>query len=148
IVVTAMFATITRHDPMALKVQQLEGAQQTGLDTIKVLGQGSYAAAITPTLTSKPRVDITNALTAAANDPLHTKVDDLFNVSAATTKLWRVPETNVSNLVTARAQQLTTAAQNEQRNWMIVTIASILLSIVMLWLANKWITKPLRTLSE
>ncbi len=43
---------------------------------------------------------------------------------------------------------MTSDAEAEQRTWVIVTIASVLLAIAMLWLANKWITRPLRSLAE
>ena len=92
---------------------------------------------MTPTITSQSRTDIAKTLAAATRDPLHVNTQKLYPTSAATTCLWRVPQTNVATVVAARAQHLTSQAQDEQRNWTIVMIASVLLAITMLWLANK-----------
>ena len=41
-------------------------------------------------------------------------------------------------------RSLTSAAQDEERNWIAITAASVMLAIALLWLTNRWITRPLR----
>ncbi len=50
--------------------------------------------------------------------------------------------------MTQRANHLTSAAKSAEQDWIAVTIASVLLAIAMLWLTNRWITRPLRSLAD
>jgi signal transduction histidine kinase len=53
-----------------------------------------------------------------------------------------------SVLVQQRADDLTTAATNDQRNWIAITIGFLVLAMVLLWLASRWITRPLKSLAD
>ena len=50
--------------------------------------------------------------------------------------------------MSAQARTLTSAAQDEERNWIIITIGSVALAVALLWLTNRWITRPLRALAD
>jgi signal transduction histidine kinase len=147
IAVKGILATVSHDAATASQVQRLAGVQVAGDAELRVRGDGPYARAILSTLTAKDRATIVAKLQAIAADPLHVNTNEAFKTANAATNLWRVPQTNTTNVVTERAQKLTSDAQAEQRTWVIVTIASVLLAIAMLWLANKWITRPLRSLA-
>ncbi|HYL51891.1 MAG TPA: ATP-binding protein [Acidimicrobiia bacterium] len=148
IAVKGILATVSHDAATVSQVQRLAGVQAAGEAELRVRADGPYGRAILSTLTAKDRATITAKLQAVANDPLHVNTKDVFKTASTAASLWRVPQTNTANVVSERAQKLTSDAQAEQRDWVIVTIASVLLAIAMLWLANKWITRPLRSLAE
>ncbi len=148
IAVKGILATVSQDAATASQVERLAGVQAAGDAGLRVRGDGAYGRAIISTLTAKDRATVVTKLQAVASDPMHVNINELFKTATSATNLWRVPQTNTTNVVTERAQVLTSDAQAEQRNWVIVTIASVLLAIAMLWLANKWITRPLRSLAE
>ena len=110
-----------------------------------------YDSAVLGPLTAKSkklsRADIQSKLDAIAKDPQRVDIGQVLTMIGNSAKLWHVPQTNTAQQLTARAQQLTIAAQNGQRNWKIIAIGALLLAIIVLWLANKWITKPMRSLA-
>ena len=87
-------------------------------------------------------------LQAAARDPLHADLVTLLKIRPDSINLLRVAQSNAATVVTERSPTLTAAAQDEERNWMAVTIGSVLLAIALLWLTNRWITRPLRSLAD
>jgi signal transduction histidine kinase len=103
---------------------------------------------VTGTLTSKDRVALFDKLQAVAGDPLRADINGTYAVAASATTLWRIPLSNTAGVVSERAQKLTARVQDEQRQWEIITVGAVLLAVVMLWLANKWITRPLRSLAQ
>jgi signal transduction histidine kinase len=148
IAVKAIVATLAQDAATALQVQRLAGLQTAGDTALRVRGVDAYARAIVPTLTSKRRADIVERLQAVGNDPLHANVDQLFATVTDSTELWRVPQTGTEKVVDQRAGELRGNAQGEQRYWVAVTIASLLLALAAFWLASKWVTRPLRSLAK
>src|SRR5262249_4511831 len=62
--------------------------------------------------------------------------------------LLHVAQSNVTGIVSQQASTLTSAARDEERNWIAFTIASVLLAVLLLWLTSRWITRPLRQLAD
>ncbi len=72
----------------------------------------------------------------------------LLKVRPDALNLLRLAQTNSASIVTARTRSLTSAAQDEERNWIAMTIGSVMLAIALLWLTSRWITRPLRALAD
>ncbi len=150
IVVKAVLAHASRDDTTANEVRHLVGARESGdARILDVFGRGAYENAIRPIVTSKGRAAIVTRLQQIEQNPLSATPKDALATLNDGTALWRNAQTvTADDFMHQRAQHLTSAAQDEQRDWIIVTVMSILLAIAMLRLANRWITRPLRSLAQ
>src|SRR5262249_55205746 len=106
-----------------------------------------FASAVTPALTAPARVAAVQKLDKAAADPLHAHVSTVLALPQHLGILQSAVAV-VANNVAQRAQHLESAAGSPGRDWLSVTIASTLLAIVIRWLTNRWITRPLRSLAD
>src|SRR5262249_19492135 len=136
------------NDPVqALEVQRLGGVQQAGERDLSVRSDGPWAQHFEGVLSSPIRADAVAQMQAFASDPLHAKLDTVLKLPRNAGQL-RNGVSTVAGNVGERSTKLVTAAERDQRNWIIVTILSMLLAIALLWLTNRWITRPLRALAE
>jgi signal transduction histidine kinase len=141
-------AAITR-EPVALSAaQRLADRQAQGDADLRVRADGPFEHAITGALDAPARKKAVGTLQASARDPLHANLLTLLKVRPDSINLLRVAQTNTSAIVTVQARSLTSAAQREERDWIAITIASVMLAIALLWLTNRWITRPLRALAD
>jgi signal transduction histidine kinase len=141
-------AAITR-DPRAISdVQKLADRQARGDADLQVRADGPFGRAILGALNAPARTKAVGALQAAAGDPVHSNLVSLLKIAPASITLLWVAQTNTASMVSLRAHGLNAAAQSEQRDWIAITIGSVMLVIALLWLTNRWITRPLRTLAD
>ncbi len=147
-VIETVLASISQDPALAARVQQLAGEQTSGVNDLRVRATDQFANAVTPALDAPARKAAVQKLDHAAADPLHAKVDPVLALSPDLQLLQTGALSNVASLVSQRAQHLTSWAQNAELGWIAVTIASVLLAIVILWLTNRWITRPLRSLAD
>ncbi len=141
-------ANITRNPASMLEAQQLADRQAQGDADLHVRADGPFERAVVAALDAPDRQKAVAQLQSAARDPLKANLVALLKIRPDSINLLRVAQTNTAAIVTARAHSLTSAAQNEERDWLAITVASVLLAIALLWLTNRWITRPLRTLAD
>jgi signal transduction histidine kinase len=141
-------AAITRDPAAVVEAQRLADRQAQGDADLHVRAIGPFERAITGAFDAPARTKAVAELQAAARDPLHAHLTALLAVRPASVNMLRLAQTSTASIVTARARSLTGAAQGEERNWMAITGASVMLAIALLWLTNRWITRPLRALAD
>jgi len=152
IAIRSILATVS-HDPaIVLDVQRLDGQQIAGIADVVQRGRvDPYETAVLVPLTTKSkklsRADVQKQLDTIAADPQHVDFAAVLTLVGDATRVWHGPQGSTASVLQARAQQLNIAAQNQQRNWKIIAVGAILLAVVVLWLSNKWITRPLRALA-
>jgi signal transduction histidine kinase len=146
--IKAVLAAVSSDPKTVTQVQQLNGVRVAGEAALARRGEDRYSNAVTATTASKDRAAIVAKLDAIARDPLRATVDDVMATASVAANLWRVPQGAVADVMTQRLESLTATAQDEQRLWVILTIGSVLLAVAVLWLAGRWITRPLRALAE
>ncbi|HXY92746.1 MAG TPA: hypothetical protein VEP49_09740, partial [Acidimicrobiia bacterium] len=98
IAVKAILATGAHDTATGLQVQRLAGLQAAGDADLHLRADGPYAGAVLVMLTAKDRLDIVNKLDAVAKDPLHANTTQLFQTVSTASKLWSVPQSNVSDV--------------------------------------------------
>jgi hypothetical protein len=147
-VIETVLASISQDPVLVTQVQQLAGQRASGEADLKVRATDEFASAVTPALGAPARVAALQKLDRAAADPLHAKVDAVLALSPDLQLLQSGALFKVASLVSQRATHLKVAAQSAEQDWIAVTIGSILLAIIMLWLTNRWITRPLRSLAQ
>jgi signal transduction histidine kinase len=147
-VIETVLASISQNPAIVADVQQLAGQQASGENDLRVRATDAFDAAITPALSSASRVAALKKLDAAAANPLHAKVATVLALPPDLQILRTGALFNVESIVSQRSAHLTSAAQSAEQDWIAVTIASILLAIIMLWLTSRWITRPLRALAD
>jgi signal transduction histidine kinase len=136
-------------DPRAISdVQKLADRQARGDADLHVRADGPFERAILGALNAPARTKAVAALQAAAGDPVHSNLVSLLKIAPVSITLLWVAQTNTASIVSLRAHGLTAAAQSEERDWIAITIGSVMLAIALLWLTNRWITRPLRALAE
>jgi signal transduction histidine kinase len=147
--ITAGIARIAADPVAAAEAQGLAARMMAGnADLLNVRADGIYRGAILGRIASEDRETAIAQLNAVANDPMRADLKALL-AAVPTSSTWLTQAaTSSSVLVQARADSLTAAATASQRNWILVTIASVLLALVLLWLANRWITRPLKSLAD
>ena len=141
-------AAITRDPVAILDAQRLADRQAQGDADLRVRADGPFEHAITGALDAPARKRAVAELQASSRDPLHANLLTLLKSRPDSISLLRVAQTNTASLVTDQARSLTSAAQHEERNWIAITVASVMLAIALLWLTNRWITRPLRALAD
>ncbi len=141
-------AAITRDPVAILDAQRLADRQAQGDADLRVRADGPFEHAITGALDAPARKKAVAQLQASARDPLHANLLTLLKSRPDSISLLRVAQTNTASIVTDQARSLTAAAQHEERNWIAITVASVMLAIALLWLTNRWITRPLRALAD
>ncbi len=148
VAVKAGLASIT-HDPAAvLDVLRLADRQVQGSADLHVRADGVFERAVLSAVDAPTRITAVKQLTAASRDPLHADLVTLLKIRPDSLNLLRLAQTNSASIVTARTRSLTSAAQDEERNWIAMTIGSVMLAIALLWLTSRWITRPLRALAD
>ena len=141
-------AAIT-HDPAALlDAQQLADRQAQGDADLHVRADGPFARAILGALDAPARKKAIAQLQLAAREPAGANLVSLLKVRPDSINLLRIAQTNTASIVATHASALTAAAQDEERNWVVITIGSVMLAIALLWLTSRWITRPLRALAD
>ncbi len=141
-------AAITRDPAAMLDAQRLADRQSQGDADLHVRADGPYERAVLGALDAPARKKAVAELQSAARNPLHANLVTLLRIRPDSINLLRVAQTNTAAVVTQQAHTLTSAAQDEERNWIAITIASVMLAIALLWLTNRWITRPLRALAD
>ena len=141
-------AAITRAPAALQDAQRLADRQAQGDADLRVRADGPFERAITRALDAPARADAVKELQTAARNPLDANLTALLEVRPDSVNLLRVAQTNTAAVVTDHAHALTAAAQSEERNWIAITIGSVMLAILLLWLTNRWITRPLRALAD
>jgi signal transduction histidine kinase len=141
-------AAITHDSTAILDAQQLADRQAQGDADLRVRADGPFERAIVGALDAPARKAAVADLQTAARNPLGANLVSLLKIRPDSINLLRVAQTNTAAIVTAQAGSLTSNSQDEERNWMAITIGSVLLAIGLLWLTNRWITRPLRALAD
>ncbi len=141
-------ASIAHDAPTAVDAQRLVGEQTGRAADLRVRADGAFSTAVQGALTAPARAKAVAALRAGAADPSKAKLATLLADASASQNLIGVAQSNVSSMVNLRAHALTVDAQGRERDYLAVTIASLILAIALLWLTNRWITRPLRSLAD
>jgi signal transduction histidine kinase len=137
------------HDPAALQdALRLADLQAAGDADLHLRADGPFEQAITGALDAPARKRTIVQLQAAAHNPAGANLLSLLKARPDSINLLRVAQSNVTGIVSARASTLTAAARDDERNWIVFTIASVLLAIALMWLTSRWITRPLRRLAD
>ncbi|HEY5077349.1 MAG TPA: ATP-binding protein, partial [Acidimicrobiia bacterium] len=141
-------AAITRDPAAIADAQRLADRQSQGDADLRVRANGPFEGAVIGALDAPLRKRAVAELQAAARNPLHANLATLLKVRPDSVNLLWVAQTNTASLVTDRAHSLTSAAQHEEADWFAITLGSVMLAIALLWLTNRWITRPLRALAD
>ncbi|HEY5173795.1 MAG TPA: ATP-binding protein [Acidimicrobiia bacterium] len=141
-------AAITRDPAAIAAAQRLADRQAQGDADLRVRADGPFERAMISALDAPLRKRAVAELQAAARDPLHANLETLLKVRPDSVNLLWVAQTNTASLVTERAHSLTSGAQHEEADWFAITLGSVMLAIALLWLTNRWITRPLRALAD
>jgi signal transduction histidine kinase len=137
------------HDAAAFQdALRLADLQAAGDADLRLRADGRFEQAVSAALDAPARKTAVAQLQAAARNPAGANLVSLLKTRPHSINLLRVAQSNVATVVGAQASTLTSAARNEERNWIALTIASVLLAIVLMWLTNRWITRPLRLLAD
>jgi signal transduction histidine kinase len=137
------------HDSAAFQdALRLADLQAAGDADLHLRADGRFEQAVMSALDAPARKKAVAQLQAAAHNPAGANLISLLKTRPASINLLRVAQSNVTGVVDAQASTLTSAARNEERNWIALTIASVLLAIALMWLTNRWITRPLRLLAD
>jgi signal transduction histidine kinase len=133
----------------ALEVRRLGGVQSASEAQIRNLATGAYAEPVEAVLDRGVRVDFVEALQAAAADPLAADADQLAGaVPGSTDSQLRGAQDPVSSLVRGRAVEVRETANERVTTYAMLAVGAVLLAILVLALANLWITRPLRRLAR
>ena len=148
VVIDTAIASLAQDPVLARHVQNVVGMQLRGDDDLRTrAGNANYGRALLPALQAPLRAKAVAEMKAAAADPVHAKIATLLSLPHGS-GLLRSAVSNVAGLVAERSTARTVAAQNDQRNWIGLTIVSLLVAIAMLWFTRRWITGPLRELAD
>ncbi len=109
---------------------------------------GPFERAIVGALDAPARKKAVSQLQAAARNPQDASLVTLLKIRPDSINLLRVAQTNTASIVTVQAHSLTSAAQSDEADWLAITVGSVMLAIALLWLTNRWITRPLRALAD
>jgi len=141
-------AAIT-HDGRAIAdAQRLADQQAEGDADLRVRADGAFEKAIIGALDATARKKAVAQLQAAAHNPAGANLVALLKTRPDSINLLRVAQTNTAAIVTTQVNSLTSAARGDERDWLALTVASILLAVALLWLTSRWITRPLRALAN
>ncbi|MDQ1460966.1 MAG: hypothetical protein QOI08_2450 [Actinomycetota bacterium] len=141
-------AAMTRDPAALLEVQRLADRQAQGDADLQVRADGPYDRAISAALDAPARKKAVAQLQNAARHPLSANLLNLLKVRPDSIELLHIAQSNTAGIVSEQSISLTSAAQDEERNWIAITAASVLLAIALLYLTNRWITRPLRALAD
>ncbi|MDQ1434552.1 MAG: hypothetical protein QOF59_1368, partial [Actinomycetota bacterium] len=141
-------AAMTRDPAALLEAQQLADRQAQGDADLHVRADGPFDRAISAALDAPARKKAIAQLQNAAHHPLDANLLNLLKARPDSIDLLRVAQSNTAAIVSAQAHSLTSAAQDQERNWILITAGSVLLAIALLYLTNRWITRPLRALAD
>jgi signal transduction histidine kinase len=147
IVVKGVLAGLADDPVEALEVQRLAALQAQGERDLAVRTDGAYENDIRRAVDNKVRTDAVAKLQALAGKPLDARAGGWLALPPDL-RLLRTGISNVGGTVSERSTELSASSQDEQRNLIAVTIGSVLLAIVLLWLTNRWITRPLQSLAD
>jgi signal transduction histidine kinase len=149
VAITAGIARLA-GDPVAkVEAQGLAGRMMAGNDDlVHVRADGVYRRAILGPITREDRETAVAQLNAVANDPGSADLKTMLAAVPNSSRWLGQAATATAVIVQARADNLTEAATNEQRNWIAITIGFVVLAMMLLWLANRWITRPLKSLAD
>jgi signal transduction histidine kinase len=147
IVMETLLASISSDPVVALDAQRLVGLENQGNAELPVRAGEDYARAINTAMKAKARKEAVARLSAIAVDPVHAKRADVLSLPKDL-QLLRSSVSIVSSAVMNRSVTLAAAAQGDKQGWIAVTIGLLLLAFVLLWLTNRWITRPLRALAD
>ncbi len=146
--ITVGLAAITKDQVAFVNAQQQADRQAQGDADLRVRADGPFERAIVGALDASARKKAVAELQLAAHNPLKANLVTLLKLRPDSINLLRVAQTNTASVVTVRARNLKSAAQNDQGDWLAITIGSVMLAIALLWLTNRWITRPLRALAD
>lgn len=147
--ITAGIARLAGDPVAAVQAQGLAGRMRAGNDNlVHVRADGVYRRAILGPITREDRQTAVAQLNAVANDPRNADLTALLAAVPSSSKWLGQAASATAVMVQHRAQDLTAAATDDQRNWIAITIGSVLLAFTLLWLANRWITRPLKSLAD
>lgn len=141
-------AAMTRDPAAVVEVQQLADRQVQGDADLHVRADGPFDRAITAALDAPARKKAIAQLQNAARHPLSANLVNLLKARPDSVDLLHVAQSNTAGIVSEQSISLTSSAQDEERNWILITAASVLLAIALLYLTNRWITRPLRALAD
>jgi signal transduction histidine kinase len=147
IVMETLLAGISSDPVLALDAQRLAGLESQGNVQLSVRAGEEYAPAINTALNAKARKNALARLNAIATDPIRARRDDVLALPKDL-QLLRASVSIVSGQVMDRSVKLAAAAQGDEQVWIAVAIGSLLLAFLLLWLTNRWITRPLRALAD
>jgi signal transduction histidine kinase len=99
-------------------------------------------------LSSSDRKVALDAFRAIAKDPLHSPLSKLLATVPSGIAQLNVARSSVSEVIQGRAATLVDDANARERDYAALTGAAVLLAIALLWLTNRWITRPLRALAD
>jgi signal transduction histidine kinase len=137
------------HDPSSVQdALRLATLQSAGDADLHLRADGRFEQAVKSALDAPARTKAVAQLQDAARNPAGADLTSLLKIRPKSLNLLRVAQSNVTSVVSAQAGTLTSAARNEERNWIAFTIASVLLAIALMWLTSRWITRPLRRLAD
>src|SRR5207247_3926316 len=108
--------------------QRLADRQAQGDADLRVRADGPFERAITGALDAPARAKAVAELQKSARDPLHANLLTLLKIRPDSLNLLRVGQTTSASIVTAQAHSLTAGAQHEERDWIAITLASVMLA--------------------
>jgi signal transduction histidine kinase len=141
-------AAVTRDQAAFVDAQQQADRQAQGDADLHVRADGPFEHAILGALDAPARTKAVAQLQAAAHNPAKANLVTLLKIRPDSINLLRVAQTNTASIVTVHAHSLTSAAQSDEADWLAITVGSVMLAIALLWLTNRWITRPLRALAD
>ena len=148
IAVQGAIASLSGDANQARDLPALAGLQAAGAHEVAVEADGPYANAVAGSMSSSSRTKAVADLQSIAKKPSRWSIPGLLATLQSASSGTKAAVSNVAGLVNERAAKLTAAAQDEEKKWIAVTIASVLLAIALLWLTSRWITRPLRALAD
>ena len=145
----ALVAGVLKDQAAAVETGKLAGQRDANERRVRNHAVGPYEAPVLAVLDHPDRAPYVVAINNAANDPLATEIGPMLDSTPdAPAAQMRSAQDAVAGIVSTRADWLRNDAATKQRNYLLAAVGAVALALLVLALANRWITRPLSRLAD
>ncbi len=150
LVYQAATASVTQSPSAIVVTGGLLAVQRAGEQRVRTLATRDYRGPVLDVLDRDSRRAFVTALPAVVttSSAASSDLDTLLAAVPQGNERLNAAGSDVANVVFERARALRHDAQTKERQYAALAVGSVLLAILVLVLANRWITRPLRRLAD
>jgi signal transduction histidine kinase len=145
----ALVAGVLQDPSAAVQTGMLAGQRDANERIVRNLAEDAYQKPVLAVLNHPDRQPYVAAIDNAAVNPLATNINEMLGATPkGDAAQLKTAQDSVAKIVDARAELLRKDATTQQRNYLLAAAGAVVLALMVLALANRWITRPLSRLAD